>query len=56
VATSQEPGEETPWGWIAFGILAAAVIIFGIVWWLHRRNSGNGGDDTAPPLDTGQSP
>ena len=40
VVSSQETEEaesSTPWGWIAFGILAAAVVIFGLVWWLRRR-------------------
>jgi hypothetical protein len=27
---------ETQWGWIAFGILAAAVVVFGIVWLVRR--------------------
>jgi hypothetical protein len=26
----------TQWGWIAFGILAAAVVVFGIVWFVRR--------------------
>ena len=39
VATSQEPEEETPWGWIAFGILAATVVIGGLVWWWRRRSA-----------------
>ena len=33
-AANQE--SSTQWGWIAFGILAAAVIVFGIVWWVRR--------------------
>jgi LPXTG-motif cell wall-anchored protein len=32
-----ETAEETPWGWIAFGILALAVVAGGIVWWVRRR-------------------
>ena len=31
-AASSEQESSTQWGWIAFGILAAAVIVFGIVW------------------------
>jgi hypothetical protein len=38
-ANQEEPAEETPWGWIAFGILAAAVLIGGVVWWLRRRSA-----------------
>ena len=34
-ATSDEDSD-TQWGWIAFGILAAAVIVFGIVWLVRR--------------------
>jgi cobalamin biosynthesis Mg chelatase CobN len=40
VATQQEDEESTTqWGWIAFGILALAVIVFAIVWWIRRRQS-----------------
>ena len=31
-AASSQQESETQWGWIAFGILAAAVLVFGIVW------------------------
>jgi cobalamin biosynthesis Mg chelatase CobN len=39
VASSQEEEEasSTPWGWIAFGILAAAVAIGALVWWWRMR-------------------
>ena len=51
VASSQETEEETPWGWIAFGILAAAVVVGGIVWWLRRRSARKDGGQPAPPAD-----
>ncbi len=35
-AASTSDESSTQWGWIAFGILAAAVIIFGIVWYARR--------------------
>jgi hypothetical protein len=44
VAETTEP-ESTQWGWISFGILAAAVIVAGIVWWLRGRH-----DRGAPPV------
>jgi hypothetical protein len=50
VAADQPTDDETPWGWIAFGILAAGVIVFLIVW-LVRRNRGNG----SPPDPTTES-
>ncbi len=34
-AQSQEESS-TQWGWIAFGILAAIVVVFGIVWLIRR--------------------
>jgi hypothetical protein len=37
------------WGWIAFGILAVAVAVGGIVWLVRRRSSrGNGGGEAMP--------
>jgi crotonobetainyl-CoA:carnitine CoA-transferase CaiB-like acyl-CoA transferase len=43
-AVASQPEEEsTPWGWIAFGILAAAVLVFAIVWLLRRKH-----DDGTP--------
>jgi hypothetical protein len=36
-ASNNEESSSTQWGWIAFGILAAAVLVFGIVWWVRRR-------------------
>ena len=36
-------GSPTPWGWIAFGILAAGVVIFAIVWLVRRKH-----DDGSP--------
>jgi cobalamin biosynthesis Mg chelatase CobN len=35
-AASSQQDSETQWGWIAFGILAAAVVVFGIVWLVRR--------------------
>jgi heme/copper-type cytochrome/quinol oxidase subunit 4 len=35
-AASSQQESETQWGWIAFGILAAAVVVFGIVWLVRR--------------------
>jgi hypothetical protein len=40
-ASQSEETESTPWGWIAFGILAAGVVTFAIVW-LVRRNRDDG--------------
>jgi hypothetical protein len=31
-AASSQQDSETQWGWIAFGILSAAVVVLGIVW------------------------
>ncbi len=36
-AASSQEESSTPWGWIAFGVLAAAVIVFGIVWYVRRQ-------------------
>jgi hypothetical protein len=50
-ATQKDQGEglsSSEWGWICFGVLAAAVAIFGIVWWWRRR-SGTGPPDQAVP-------
>jgi hypothetical protein len=47
VAAQEEQPKETPWGWIAFGILAAGVIGFLIVW-LVRRNRGDGSPPEPP--------
>jgi cobalamin biosynthesis Mg chelatase CobN len=37
-SNNTETTEETPWGWIAFGILALAVLVGGAVWWFRRRH------------------
>jgi len=41
--TAAAPADATPtstqWGWIAFGILAAAVVVTGIVVWLRKRRT-----------------
>ena len=40
-AAASKNESSTQWGWIAFGILAAAVIVFGIVWLVRRpRHAG----------------
>lgn len=36
-AAASQDESETDWGWIAFGILAALVVILGIVWLVGRR-------------------
>ena len=36
-ASSKDESETTDWGWVAFGILAAVVVIGGIVWLVVRR-------------------
>jgi hypothetical protein len=39
---SQSSSDSTDWGWVAFGILAAAVIGGGTVWLVHRRRPSRG--------------
>src|SRR5579862_248883 len=47
-AQSEENTEEgTPWGWIAFGLLAASVIVGAVVWRVRSRHSHNGGSTPA---------
>jgi len=48
-ASSQEAAESssTQWGWIAFGILAFAAVVVGVVWWIRRSKSH--GEQTSPP-------
>jgi hypothetical protein len=36
---SSSSGDSTQWGWIAFGVLAAAVLIFTIVWLVRKRHA-----------------
>jgi len=43
VASQSQETESTPWGWIAFGILAAGIVIFAIVWLVRRKH-----DDGSP--------
>ena len=52
-AASQNDDESssTQWGWIAFAILAVAVLIGGIVWWWRRRHSANAKTKTPGPGD-----
>lgn len=45
--TTTETAESTQWGWIAFAILATAVIVAGIAWWLRGRH-GRGAPPVAP--------
>ena len=41
-AATTDDESDTQWGWIAFGILAAAVLVFGIVWLVRRsRHTGS---------------
>ena len=39
----------TEWGWVLFGVLAAAVLIGGLVPWLRRRSAAKASADEAPP-------
>jgi len=39
---AETESSETPWGWIAFGILAVAVVAVGAVWWARRRKPAAG--------------
>ena len=39
--TDEDSSDTEQWGWIAFGVLAVANVIFGIVWFLRRRRSGH---------------
>ena len=53
-AASQEEADtssSTQWGWIAFGILAFACVVFGVVW-LIRRSKGHKAAASPPPAGT----
>lgn len=39
----------TEWGWVAFGLLAFAVVVGGIVWWLRKRSAAATQRDETPP-------
>ena len=39
----------TEWGWVLFGVLAAAVLIGGLVLWLRRRSAAKQGEGEGPP-------
>ena len=39
----------TEWGWVLFGVLAAAVLIGGLVLWLRRRSAAKRGEGKGPP-------
>jgi hypothetical protein len=49
-ANKNEETSSTQWGWIAFGVLAAAVLVGGFVWLLRRRHSTPTDGGSAPPL------
>jgi LPXTG-motif cell wall-anchored protein len=53
-ANNAQPEESTDWGWVAFGILAGAVLIGAIVWFVRRRNRAKQAGAQAP--DTPQLP
>jgi cobalamin biosynthesis Mg chelatase CobN len=52
-AASQEESDtsSTQWGWIAFGILAFAGVVGGVVWWI-RRSKGHKAPTSPPPAET----
>jgi threonine/homoserine/homoserine lactone efflux protein len=52
-SNNNEDSSSTQWGWIAFGILAAAVLVIGLVWWLRKRGSAPTDGGPAPPVGTG---
>ena len=54
-ASQNEESSSTQWGWIAFGILAGAVLIGGIVWW-WRRHSAQAKTKTPGPGDPPEGP
>jgi ABC-type branched-subunit amino acid transport system permease subunit len=37
-ASQEEEPESTPWGWVAFGILAAGVVGVAVFWLVRRRH------------------
>jgi hypothetical protein len=49
-SNKNEETSSTQWGWIAFGILAAAVLVTGLVWWLRKRGSAPSDGGSAPPV------
>ena len=49
-ASNNEETSGTQWGWIAFGVLAAAVLVGGLVWWLRKRHSAPTDGGSAPPV------
>jgi cobalamin biosynthesis Mg chelatase CobN len=46
---NEQPEESTPWGWVAFGILAAALAGVGVYWLVRGRHKQPPGADGAPP-------
>jgi hypothetical protein len=50
-STEQPETSSTQWGWIAFGILAFAVVVGGVVW-LIRRSKGHKETTSPPPAGT----
>jgi hypothetical protein len=53
-ASQQEEPESTPWGWVAFGILAAGLAGVGIFWLVRRGHDKEppGSGDAPPPSET----
>ncbi len=50
VASDEDDGlTSSEWGWIAFGVLAVAVVVGGIAWWLRRRSSAKAQGEDLPP-------
>ena len=39
---TSDDSSSTQWGWIAFGILAAALVLGAIVWWWRSRRRESG--------------
>jgi high-affinity Fe2+/Pb2+ permease len=47
-SSQQEEPESTPWGWIAFAILAAGVL-GAAIFWLVKRGRGHDSPSPGPP-------
>jgi cobalamin biosynthesis Mg chelatase CobN len=52
-AAASQDDDSTQWGWIAFGILAVAVVIFGVGWWFRKRHATGNGDGGTPTAVSG---
>lgn len=46
---SEEGLTSTEWGWVAFGLLAAAVVVGGVVWLVRRRSAAKASERDTPP-------